>query len=176
MKISFPFLEKSLYSLYPPERIYLTAQQMAIAKIVLAIFSALSAIYLCLKLDSLRQRVTVIDADGNSYSIQIQNVTGNFKVIFNGYFASQAIAEGEFIDGQLNGRGKIIFPYGAVAEEDGEFLNGWLVEGKLTYRNGKVEEGEFNQGILDGEGKRTYPDGKVEKGYFENGKYTNSVS
>lgn len=179
MNIPFaPFLKNYFNFIYRPEKIYLnlSVQQKTILKIAIAIFSAFSAIYLCLKLDSLRRRVTVIETDDSCYSTQIGEVTGHFKVIFNGYFASQATAEGEFIDGQLNGQGKIIFPYGDILEEKGEFLKGWLMDGKIIYRDGKKEKGEFNKGVLHGQGIRIYSDKKVEKGHFKNGKLIDSSS
>lgn len=172
MNISFHFyLRFSLYSI--PERIVLTARQITIVKIAIAIFSAFSALYVCLKLDHWRQRVTVIEQQGNTYLTHIKNVNGQFKVIFNGFFASNATAEGTFVNGQLNGTGIITFPSGGIAEEEGEFAKGWLTEGKILYRDGKVEEGTFQKGLLHGQGQRTFPNGEVHEGVFINGKFMN---
>lgn len=53
--------------------------------------------------------------------------------------------------------------------------SGWLwkgdglVEGKITYRDGTIEEGEFTDNKLNGKGKRTKPNGSFEEGIFNNG-------
>lgn len=168
MNISFNhFFKSSIDFLH--QRVLSTPKQKTIATIALAIFAAFSAVYFCLKLEYLRQCVTVINQDDTTYSTHIKNVNGKCKVIFNGYFASQATAEGEFSDGQLNGLGKIIFPSGSVKEEEGEFNKGWLSTGVKLHRNGTIEKGKFNKGYLEGEGIRIHPDGTKESGIFKKG-------
>lgn len=169
MLISFNyFLKNPFHSLQT--KMQLTAQQIVIAKIVLTIFSAFSTVYFYYKLDHLRQHVTVIDPKEGKIFTHIKHVNGNCKVIFNGLFASCAEAKGFFVNGQLNGQGKITFPSGVVSQEEGNFQKGWLSHGKMTYRDGKVEQGSFTKGCLHGKGIRTYLDGRSENGLFINGK------
>lgn len=168
MNISFnSFLKNSLD--FIQQKAPLTPQEKIVVKIAIAIFAGFFAVYFCLKIEYLRQCVTVFNPDGTSYTTHIKNVNGKCKIIFNGYFASQATAEGEFSSGQLNGPGKIIFPSGSVIEEEGDFNKGWLVKGVKVHRSGKVEKGEFNKGYLEGEGTRTFPDGTKESGIFTKG-------
>jgi hypothetical protein len=88
--------------------------------------------------------------------------------------------EGEFKNGKLNGKGKIIFE-GSNEDDllpggngsyvmEGEFkddkLNG---QGKID-RNGNIYEGEFKDGKLNGLGKLTLERGTVYEGEFKDGK------
>ena len=41
--------------------------------------------------------------------------------------------------------------------------------GSLSWPNGTVYEGEFQNDVMQGNGKLTYPDGKVLEGKFING-------
>lgn len=86
---------------------------------------------------------------------------------------SLEVYEGEFIDGKLNGEGKIISKYGTVYEgifADGE-LNG---EGRTTRSDGHIiKEGNFVNGKLNGKGERIYRSGTKDKGKWENGKLIN---
>jgi hypothetical protein len=150
MNISLPsLLNASLSSFHLQERITLTTQQMGIAKIALAIFTAVAMVYLLSKVDSWRHIVTVTEEDGSVHSSPIDQVNGKVKVIWDGFWASGATAEGEFANGRLNGQGKVTYPIGKIAEEEGEFKDGWLNgQGKITYRKGDIEEGEFKDGKL----------------------------
>ena len=42
-------------------------------------------------------------------------------------------------------------------------------QGKLTYSNGNVYEGEFKKGLPEGQGKQTFLSGDVYEGAFKNG-------
>jgi hypothetical protein len=96
------------------------------------------------------------------------------KIIFK-----EATFTAEYRGGILMGQGKIAMADG-LAEFDGEFTvdilrdEGFKKEhllygnGKITFTDGTVFEGEFINGDLDGKGKKTYPNGKVEEGKFEN--------
>lgn len=71
----------------------------------------------------------------------------------------------------IKGEGKRINLKYLILEE-GTFngtLNG---PGKITWPNGRREEGEFKNGSLHGRGTRIHADqyNKIEKGFFENGK------
>lgn len=146
-----------------------TSSQTVAAKIALGFLSAYFALYYCLTLENLRQRVTVIDTNNNTYTTHIKNVNGIAHVTFDGLFASQAEAKGNFSNGQLK-IGKISFKSGAVKQEQGIFDKGRLIQGKKEYSNGMIESGIFEKGLLEGKGKRIYPDQTVEKGMFRKGK------
>ena len=45
----------------------------------------------------------------------------------------------------------------------------WNGQGKLTYKNGDVYEGEWKDGERHGQGKLTYKNGVVYKGAFVDG-------
>ena len=49
---------------------------------------------------------------------------------------------------------------------EGEFEDGFLVEGKITFADGEVWEGKFEDGKFV-EGKKTFADGTVLEGKFE---------
>jgi len=66
-------------------------------------------------------------------------------------------------DGKPEGQGTYINPNGDI--EKGEFKNGELVNGRITYSNGSQAEGEFENGILK-KGKYTY-EGYTEEGEFD---------
>ena len=76
-------------------------------------------------------------------------------------FPSGRVYEGEFKDGELH-QGKITYPSGAV-DGPGEFRENELLHGhcKRTLYGGDVHEGEYKDGRLNGQGKKTYPNGDV---------------
>jgi hypothetical protein len=81
-------------------------------------------------------------------------------------FSNGDIDEGEFTNGQLNGKGKKTYSAGSVYE--GEFINGELKSGKITFEDDFTYEGEFINGQLNGKGKKTFKNG-AEEGEFING-------
>lgn len=106
----------------------------------------------------------------------------------NGWVARLA---GEFKNGKLNGKGKVVFYWGVMPKikYEGEFNDGKFIKGKIFEGDGEVLEGEFEYGELRGhgkitcadkivyegefknhnlfQGKRIYPDGKVIEGWFK---------
>ena len=44
-------------------------------------------------------------------------------------------------------------------------------DGKVTYTEGKIEEGEFRRGKRDGQGTRSFPNGEVWTGKFNRSKF-----
>jgi hypothetical protein len=91
---------------------------------------------------------------------------GNFKKeIFEGKidypFKKE---EGRFINGKLNGPGKLIIRNNLIWE--GNFIDGEIIDGKQTSPDGFKYEGKFQGGLLV-EGKLTKPDGRIEEGLFE---------
>lgn len=102
------------------------------------------------------------------------------------------IYDGQFFDGQLNGKGRIQFRdaghvyegefrdneidgYGKFTWANGDSYEGDMVRGKMegngryNYANGQVYEGAYVNGVKHGKGRLIYPDGKVFEGYFKNG-------
>jgi hypothetical protein len=79
------------------------------------------------------------------------------------------VYEGDFVDGELHGKGKYIFASGY--SYDGE-LDNWIQngKGKKTSSSGDLYEGDFAGGYPDGKGKYTYSNGNVYEGDFGNGK------
>jgi len=70
--------------------------------------------------------------------------------------------EGEFVRGQLR-QGRVTFADGDMRE--GNFVDGVLTgPGKLRQPNGTLEEGNFVGGMLQGDARLTYPDGRVYQG------------
>jgi hypothetical protein len=79
------------------------------------------------------------------------------------------IYEGDFVNGKLHGRGKVIYKYKGHGICEGEFENGRFVKGKKTLPTGYVYDGVFDD-FGSGTGKLTHPDGRVEQGTFKYGK------
>jgi hypothetical protein len=78
----------------------------------------------------------------------------------------EMIMEGTFEGEELNGQGKITFLNGPISE--GEFKNGQMYKGKTTFPNGTIEEGAFKNWQLH-KGKTTFSDGVIHEGEFKNG-------
>jgi len=79
------------------------------------------------------------------------------------------ILEGDFKDGKLNGKGKETLDSGIIYE--GEFEDGYLRNGKIIDPDGLVyAEGEFAGSILNGNGKQKTMEGSLEEGEFSYGK------
>jgi hypothetical protein len=86
-------------------------------------------------------------------------------------FSNGDIVEGEFTNGQLNGKGKKIYLNPNTLVYEGEFINGELKSGKKTYSNSiiKEEEGSFVDDNLEGIGKIMFEDDVIYEGEFANG-------
>ncbi len=84
------------------------------------------------------------------------------------------VKTGEFVNNKLIS-GKIIYPNSS--EDSGEFVNELLTGiGTKTVRTNPQDPptvlyGEFTDGELNGLGKITYPDGRIEEGEFSNGRF-----
>ena len=81
--------------------------------------------------------------------------------------------EGEWENDEfISGKAEYIDEDGVKVIEDGEFKDLIITSGKITYENGTIEEGTFDEeGVLHGQGKQTYLDedgGQViEEGNFD---------
>jgi hypothetical protein len=80
------------------------------------------------------------------------------------------IHEGEFRDGNQDGRCKTIYSCGAIYV--GDFAKGVKCgRGRLVHSDGQVYEGEWKDDKKNGRGKITYmPSGNVYKGEFKDDK------
>jgi hypothetical protein len=59
---------------------------------------------------------------------------------------------------------------------EGDFVeNEFHGKGKLSFGDGSFYEGDFICGNYHGKGKMTYPDGRVEEGNWENNKFTGNI-
>ena len=78
--------------------------------------------------------------------------------------------EGHFNEnGVPHGEGKITYEEGDVYE--GELVDGKRSgKGKMTYKNGNIYEGEWAEDVRHGHGSLTYPSGYEYKGNWLNGK------
>jgi hypothetical protein len=76
--------------------------------------------------------------------------------------------EGEWRDGERNGKGRLSGRLGEIYE--GMWKNGKRNGfGKQVYVNGKVYEGEWSENYENGFGKLIYPDGNVYEGIWKDG-------
>ena len=81
------------------------------------------------------------------------------------------IYEGDFIDGQMTGKGKLTWSNGDIYE--GDFIDGQMTgKGKFTWSNGDICEGDFIDGQMTGKGKFTWSDGDIYEGDFIDGQMT----
>lgn len=79
----------------------------------------------------------------------------------NGYYI------GDVENGLPNGIGSLILD---GQEQAGEFKDGWLVSGVLSFADGTKQTGEFYQGRLHGEGSLETADGLTMSGEFSHGR------
>jgi hypothetical protein len=84
-------------------------------------------------------------------------------------FLNGIVHEGQWVEGELTGPGKVIYPDGRTLE--GEFREGrpWNAKGTQQYPSGDVEEGQWVEGRLSGPCKRYLSDGSVEEGEYAQG-------
>ena len=85
------------------------------------------------------------------------------------YAFPDSMYEGELVDGEPTGKGKLIWTSGNVYE--GSFRAGQLHgKGKIFYQEGDIFEGEFTNNNKT-KGRYTYSDGNVYEGDFLDGKF-----
>ena len=87
--------------------------------------------------------------------------TGNGKIIFE----DKTVYEGGVEKGDLNGKGKMIWTNGYEYEGDFEF-NKLCGNGILKSPNGEIYEGEFKNNLFNGYGKYTFKNGNTYEGQF----------
>lgn len=174
------------------ETLTTTTRQRSIGKIVLVIFAAAMAAYAVFKFyHAYYRKVTVIEDNGNTFSTQIRKVNGKAKVIFDSFGPYKGTTyEGEFKDGRLHGPGKMIllaWPHHAHDHVmEGQFKNGFLEKGKITFFPGFEREGNFKKDTddryffleadntityrLHGPGGKEIMNGIIREGEFQCGK------
>ena len=117
------------------------------------------------------------DDDADAWMTDLANELGNLLVDYDsddsdfsdkGYEEEPAPSDSEDEQGLFNGQGKKTYSNGDVYEGEFKFI---LPEGqgKKTYSNGDVYEGEFKNGVPEGQGKQTFLGGDVYEGAFKNG-------
>ena len=75
---------------------------------------------------------------------------------------------GDFKDGNYHGNGTLYKLNGDIFE--GEFFEGKLKDGTITYKNGDSYEGQLENGIFNGKGTYKYKNGDTFTGKYEEGK------
>mmetsp|Transcript_4416 Transcript_4416/g.4236 ORF Transcript_4416/g.4236 Transcript_4416/m.4236 type:complete len:82 (-) Transcript_4416:383-628(-) len=74
--------------------------------------------------------------------------------------------EGEFLKGNISGKGKLIYKDGKVFQGEFEWFN---ANGRMTYPDGTIFEGKINDCKECGEGKFITADGEVKTGLWKEG-------
>ena len=110
--------------------------------------------------------IQVIDPMNKSFQAQIINPFLNG--IHVGINAIGNIYDGEFENGNFNGKGKIIAVDGI--QYDGDFKYGFLLKGKIVFPNGEINEGSFLRNKLNGKKcKKKLPNNYLVEGEFKQG-------
>jgi len=91
-------------------------------------------------------------------------------------WANGNVYEGDWVNGEDTGKGKMTYANGNVYE--GDWIKGFPnCKGTMTLKDGNVYEGDYiyfkekNISLPQGNGKITYANGKIEEGRFENGNF-----
>jgi hypothetical protein len=82
--------------------------------------------------------------------------------------------DGDFYEGGLkndhkHGFGKMKFADGRTFE--GEYINGQMVEGKMTYQDESTYSGSWVDGMRHGRGRCVFPDESIYEGEFKEGEF-----
>ncbi|GKY97762.1 hypothetical protein MPSEU_000734400 [Mayamaea pseudoterrestris] len=82
--------------------------------------------------------------------------------------------DGDYYEGGLkndhkHGRGIMKFADGRVFE--GEYINGQMIEGKMTYQDGSTYTGSWVDGMRHGKGRCVFTDHSVYEGEFREGEF-----
>jgi hypothetical protein len=79
-------------------------------------------------------------------------------------YDGNVIANGHITDGKVTDKNGNI--------EEGHFKDGHFTDGKATFKDGNIAEGHFQDGRLNGAGKFTFKDGNIKEGSFKDGRFT----
>ena len=77
--------------------------------------------------------------------------------------------EGELRNDHKHGKGTMRFADGRVFV--GEYINGQMIEGKMTYQDGSTYEGSWVDGMRHGRGKCVFTDESIYEGEFREGEF-----
>lgn len=77
--------------------------------------------------------------------------------------------EGELRNDHKHGKGTMRFNDGRVFV--GEYINGQMIEGKMTYQDGSTYEGSWVDGMRHGRGKCVFTDASIYEGEFREGEF-----
>lgn len=82
--------------------------------------------------------------------------------------------DGDYYEGGLkndhkHGRGIMKFADGRIFE--GEYINGQMIEGKMTYQDGSTYTGTWVDGMRHGKGRCVFTDNSVYEGEFREGEF-----
>ena len=95
------------------------------------------------------------------------------KVDFFGHYSPEAFYEGEVMDGQPHGKGKLTYEKSKEHKYqiffEGTFKEGRPINGKLQEWDGSIYEGEFEELSEHGHGKITYKNGEEYFGSWHYG-------
>jgi len=84
-------------------------------------------------------------------------------------FANGDFYNGYFVDEKYSGLGKLTGKSSGLTAE-GEYLNGELTKGKITFASGQIDEGTYSNRKLNGKGKIISPNGVITEGNYVDGK------
>lgn len=110
-----------------------------------------------------------IEVDKDGKEIYKGNFVNGVREGFGEYRQKGSLYEGEFRNGEITGKGKIVFDSGDVYE--GEFMNGKF-NGKGCYKwkkNGHEYIGDYLNGVFHGKGKYLWSENEWYEGDYVNG-------
>lgn len=77
--------------------------------------------------------------------------------------------EGELRNDHKHGKGTMRFADGRVFV--GEYINGQMIEGRMTYQDGSTYDGSWVDGMRHGRGKCVFTDDSIYEGEFREGEF-----
>ena len=119
------------------------------------------------QISSLSQVASVNEMKEDNVQDRKEHDTSGLQGFHKTIFDNGDKYEGEYVDGQLNGKGKYTFLDGNVYE--GEWINSKMTgKGIFSFSDGGIYEGDLIDGAFHGKGKLLQPDGSIYEGDFEN--------
>lgn len=113
---------------------------------------------------------------GDGYGGPAEDKIGFVNNVQNYVLYDDAMSyKGDMKDGSANGEGILVIiednEFGPAGRYEGQFENGYLVKGKITYKNKNVYTGQCQGNIPNGTGKMVLVSGKILEGDFKDGEY-----
>ena len=119
--------------------------------------------------EGIREGKGNLNSKDNKYNYDGDWKNGKFEG-FGALYDHGEKYSGSFKDGKFSGKGILYKLNGDIIE--GEFFEGEIQKGKISYKNGDSYEGQFDNGIFNGTGTYLYKNGDKFKGKFSEGKKT----